>query len=423
MTRAIDIRCPIYGFIPLDAWEHEIISQAPFQRLRRIRQLAWTDYVYPGAMHTRFEHSLGVMHMVSMLYRGIIERSAGIIEKELGYNEDGKRRYLKLLRLAALLHDVGHGPFSHAAEELLPRTKDGKRHFRHEEYSAAIIRRHFKDVIENHRENNNYNFSIEEIVGLIEGGPRAGRAALWQDLISGQLDADRMDYLLRDAYHAGVEYGRYDWRRIVATIEIVRDPETGAPRIGVSEAGRHAAEGMIIARYMMFNQVYFHKTRVILDFHLQKAIEAMLSGGVFPPPLDVGLEEFLKWDDWVVLGKIGSREGGEHAERLASRNIYRVVWETPEFPNAEDDARLKVVEETLGSLVAARCEAAKSWYKVGALDLPVAIGGDGRGSRPLSMCSTIVGNMNPSRLTRLYVRIEDRTKANALVDRLRLRGT
>jgi uncharacterized protein len=100
MARSIEVRCPIYGFISLGPWEREIISQPAFQRLRRIRQLAWTDYVYPGAMHTRFEHSLGVMHMAAMLYDGIVQRCWDLLSGTLGYNEAGKTRYRQLVRLA-----------------------------------------------------------------------------------------------------------------------------------------------------------------------------------------------------------------------------------------------------------------------------------------------------------------------------------
>jgi HD superfamily phosphohydrolase len=413
MLKPIEIRCPIYGFIPLDSWEHEIISQPVFQRLRRIRQLAWTDYVYPGAMHTRFEHSLGVMHMATMLYDGIMARCWDRLRHEHGYDEAGKNRYRQLIRLAALLHDVGHGPFPHAVEELAPVKEDTpeKRSYRHEEYSTTIIRRHLKDVVENHKANNNYGFSVDDIAGLIEGGPAAGRAALWQELISGQLDADRMDYLIRDSYHAGVEYGRYDWRRIIATVELVPDVESEELRLGVADGGRHAAEGLIIARYMMFSQVYFHKTRVILDYHLHEAVKSMLPGGRFPRPIGNELEEYLRWDDWKVLGELAAGGGGEHGCRLTERSLHRQVWETAEFPSAEDEKRLRDAEEALGEVLAARREAGKSWYKVGEADLPISAGYLGGKTKPLSMCSTIVGNMRPSRCTRLYVKPEHRHEA------------
>jgi HD superfamily phosphohydrolase len=360
----IEIRCPIYGFIPLDAWEHEVIQQPAFQRLRRIRQLAWTDYVYPGAMQTRFEHSLGVMHMIGMLYDGIVQRSSSMIQ-ELGYRDLAKARYRKLLRLAALLHDVGHAPFSHAGEDILPENPTEGRPYQHEEYSAAVIRLQFKDLIENHKENANYYFTADEVASLVDGGPGAGRAALWRDLLSGQLDADRMDYLLRDSYHAGVEYGRYDWRRIVGNVTLVRDPESEAPKVGVSHAGRHAVEGMLIARYMMFNQVYYHHTRVILDRHLQRALESMLPGGKFPPPTPDQIADFLAWDDWRVLGAFAAGDGGDHGRRLRERDFFRSVWETAEFRTEEDEGQLNTVISRLGNLLAERIDAAKSWYKVG----------------------------------------------------------
>src|ERR1700756_1886051 len=122
-----EFRCPVHGFITLDEWEREIISQAPFQRLRRIRQLAWTDQVYPGAMHTRFEHSLGVMHLATKLYDSIVERSGTLLQDFYGYDDAGFRRDRALVRLAALLHDVGHSPFSHAGEEVFPFRPEGKR--------------------------------------------------------------------------------------------------------------------------------------------------------------------------------------------------------------------------------------------------------------------------------------------------------
>ena len=110
----------MHGFIAITDWERDIINMPAFQRLRRIRQLAWTDQVYPGAMHTRFEHSLGVMHVASRLFDAIVQRSSELLRSELTYTPEGLMRERTLVRLTALLHDVGHAPFSHAAEDLFP---------------------------------------------------------------------------------------------------------------------------------------------------------------------------------------------------------------------------------------------------------------------------------------------------------------
>ena len=108
MAKVFEFRCPVHGFIEIDEWEREVIAQQAFQRLRRIRQLGWTDYVYPGAMHTRFEHSLGVMHLASRLYDSIVKRSGSLLEQNFDYDETGLKRDRRIVRFAALLHDVGH---------------------------------------------------------------------------------------------------------------------------------------------------------------------------------------------------------------------------------------------------------------------------------------------------------------------------
>lgn len=412
----IEIRCPVYGFVPLDEWERDIIEQRPFQRLRRIRQLAWSDLVYPGATHTRFEHSLGVMHMASMLYDAIVERCQDRLRSEFRYDDTGLARARRLVRFAALLHDVGHGPFSHAVERLAP-AKPGTGHpWRHEEYSTAIVRRDYKALIEDHPINRNHNFKVEEVAGLIEGSAAPGPAAIWQDLISGQLDADRMDYLLRDSHHAGVEYGKYDWRRILATVTLVNDPETGSPRFGILESGRHAAEALLIARYMMFNQVYFHKTRVILDYHLHEAMTCMLEGGCFPGPEGADLDKYLEWDDWQVYSRLLEGRGGEHGDRLLTREFYRHVHETSEFPDDDEEARVDDVEHKLSDLAPVRREARKSWYKPGPLDVLIGSRAGGGGTRPLSQTSTIMNNMAPSRRIRLYVPPQHREEARRRID-------
>ncbi len=231
-----EIRCPVHGFVSLNAWEREIIDHPAYQRLRRIRQLAWTDQVYPGATHNRFEHSLGVMHVASMLFDAVVRNSLSLLEFHLGYDRGGLARHRQLVRLAALVHDVGHSPFSHASEELFPSRPDGRK-FVHEEYSAAIVRGPLGDVIKNHPLNGNCGFTADDVASLIEGTASQQGGVFWRDLVSGQMDADRMDYLLRDSHHTGVHYGRFDLHRLVSTVTALRSGENRGLRLGIQEGG------------------------------------------------------------------------------------------------------------------------------------------------------------------------------------------
>jgi HD superfamily phosphohydrolase len=144
VTKRYEIRDPIYGFIELDSWERDIIDHPAFQRLRRIRQLARTDMVYPGAMHTRFEHSLGVMHLATKMYEKIVEKKRDYLVNKLGFNDSGFYIDKKFIRLACLLHDVGHSPFSHAGEELMDEKPNTDKRYKHEDYTAAIVEYKFK---------------------------------------------------------------------------------------------------------------------------------------------------------------------------------------------------------------------------------------------------------------------------------------
>jgi HD superfamily phosphohydrolase len=397
----------VHGFITITDWEREIIAQSAFQRLRRIRQLAWTDMVYPGAMHTRFEHSLGVMHVATRLYDAIVDRSKDILKSELAFDDAGLRTDRCLVRLAALLHDVGHAPFSHAPEELFPTQADGKARFEHEHYSAAIIRTHLRDAIENHPLNQNYRFKADDIAALLEGSSNSGRALFWRELVAGQMDADRIDYLLRDSLHAGVDYGRFDWRRLVNSVEVIRGADGRGPRLGVSEGGFHAAEALVLARYFMFTQVYFHKTRVAFDHHLQRAMAEMLPNGHFPRPVGEELNDFLKWDDWRVLGDLANGAGGEHGRRLVERDHFREVYHTPETPSPGDLDKLRRVRDELGPLIQAESHADKSMYKVGKPDILVVGENPDRAVLLLSQHSNIVKRLSPISKVMLYCRKED----------------
>jgi len=408
--RKYEIRCPIHGFIEVNDWERAIIDQPAFQRLRRIRQLAWTDHIYPGAVHTRFEHSLGVMHTASLLFDAIVKNSTEVLRSDLAYNDDGLRRDRQLVRLAALLHDVGHGPFSHAAEELLPNRDDKADKYKHEHYSAAVVRVKLRPAIEDHELNANYGFHAEEVAALLEGSSQARQRLFWRELIDGQMDADRMDYLLRDAYHAGVQYGRFDLHRLINTVCAIPaggDESGAAPRLGILEGGVHSAEGLVLARYFMFTQVYFHKTRVAFDIHLRGALKELLPNGIFPKPAE--LDEYLNWDDWRVLGMIAAGGGGEHGRRLATRSHFRKIYHTPEVTTRPDLKKLDRVRKAIGPMLAAEESAVKSWYKTDKTDIPVL--GQARKLAPLSSHSPVLASLKKNNQTLLYAKPEDAENA------------
>lgn len=434
-TKTFDFRCPIHGFVTLDEWERDIVDHPVFQRLRRIKQLAWTDEVYPGASHTRFEHSLGVMHVATRLFDEIWSRRARELET-LNFSQDAKKRERVILRLLALLHDVGHSPFSHAGEDLMATGPNGKP-YKHEDYSAALIRS-MTDVIDDHHLNKRaHNVRADEVADVLEGKSKIGFPLLfWKQLMSSQLDADRADYLLRDSHHIGVQYGHYDLNRLAISLTIAENE--GSPVLAVDHGGWHTAEALIVARYMMFSQVYFHKTRSIYDLHVTEALRTILQEAQagsdlanpdkWPPPTAGTLAAYSAWDDWRVLGILQGGGGGEHGRILRERKHWRLAYElggvevvpggaTPLDRYKVQLERYEDVKKALGDLVAHEADAARSWYKLDG-EILIARGVDGEPNKeliPLSEISPVVRALKKEQVKRLYVRPEEKDKAAAIV--------
>ncbi len=404
-----EIRDPIYGFITFDEWEREIISHPWFQRLRRIRQLGLTDMVYPGAMHTRFEHSLGVMHLVTKMFDSIMknEENRKLLEDYFQYSGEDLNRYRKIVRLAGLLHDVGHAPYSHVSEQIMPKNTNTKKPFKHEDYTKAIIEGPMKRVIEANNHTKHFDISTKDITNIISGNPETPVGLLfWRVIISSQLDADRCDYLLRDSHHTGVKYGIYDLERLLNTLKLGVNPESNELVLGIKKGGWHVAESLIIARYQMFTQMYFHKTRRAYDYMIQQALKESI--GLLPPPSLI--EDFLELDDYSVWHCMRIK-GSEWFTNLISRKHIRLLYETKEMPIESEEKMICRLKECLNHDNIWVWEDSqgirKNWYS-GGDDKEVHIIDKFNNSMPLSYYSTIVKNMyTPFMKIRLYVKYKD----------------
>jgi len=252
----INIRDPIHGFISLDDLEAKVMQTYEFQRLKFISQLGTTSWVYPGSTHSRFEHSLGVFYLAK-----------AVLAKLRLFSPNIKEDDEKIFGLASLLHDIGHGPFSHFGEE----AKLFKEGINHELMGEAIIR---ESELQKILSKVFGSEGIERIVFIIcgaRGKPLSETDIFLSDLLTGQAGIDRMDYLIRDSHYTGVTYGKCDLPRLLETIRY--DTENN---LYWEEGGIHTLEQFIFARYFMFKDEYFHKTRKILDYHLGTIIKNYL---------------------------------------------------------------------------------------------------------------------------------------------------
>jgi HD superfamily phosphohydrolase len=266
----VRFRDPIHGFIHLSPGELKLVESRGFRRLRHVKQLALTYLVYPGAMHTRFEHSLGVMELASRAFEAIKEKSRELLEENLKKIGMTLAEAKSLLRATALLHDVGHLPFSHGGEAVLPKNEKTGEATKHEQVSIAVIRdKELSALLEREL----YSGVVDHIAHLLGEGQPPPELLILKKLISSQFDADRMDYLNRDSLHCGVGYGSFDYLRLLETLR-AKEATEGGLELCIERGGIHTLEAMILARYWMFTQVYYHKTRRIYDIYLSHYLKA-----------------------------------------------------------------------------------------------------------------------------------------------------
>jgi HD superfamily phosphohydrolase len=324
-----EIRDPIHIFIHLDSDERKVLDSRPFQRLRYIHQLGLSYLVYPSATHKRFEHSLGVMELASRVFDIITHKDAvnDEIRKLLPeISNDSKLDYWRrVLRMAALCHDLGHIPFSHSAEKkLLPEG------WSHEKITREII---LSDEMQDIWKS--IKIFPEDIVKISIGQKEADdlqftdwETILAEIIVGDSFGVDRMDYLLRDSYHAGVAYGKFDHYRLIDTLRILVVPDSTEPALGVEEGGIQSAEALLLARYFIYSQVYCHQIRRIYDIHLMDFLKEWLPNHEFP----ISVDEHLKMTDNNVIVALleaafdKTKSGHDSARRIICREHFKPLY-------------------------------------------------------------------------------------------------
>ena len=308
MKFSMEINDPIHGFIGVTETEAKIIDSLPYQRLRRIKQLSGGHFVYPTAEHTRFGHCIGVMYLAGLSGRRLLDR-LGLGDKKL-----------QEVRIAGLLHDIGHGPFSHVFEEVLLE----KRQMNHEDVTEWIIlKSELGDLLEAD------GISKKRIGDLVRGRQKTKKDKVIAGIVAGQIDSDKMDYLIRDSFYCGVNYGLVDIHRLIDSIEITKDYQ-----MQFDIAARGALESFLVARYEMFLNVYYHKTVRSVEVMLVQLINAadkVLGLTSFSSP-----EEFLELDDMSLISRVRNIDPSESEDAkeaikmvnlLDSRTLYKSAFE------------------------------------------------------------------------------------------------
>ena len=314
---------PIHGAVNLADHELELVSTEFFQRLRWVKQLGVSFYIYPGAVHTRFPHSLGVPHVVSLLISGMkanVIKYNSLLQKGLGSDkfEILSSEAEKELRVAGLLHDIGHFPFSHVLESAIatqvnPTVWDG----RHEKIGETIIlETEIKDILLDH------GFDPNRITNFITKKEILSFAH--NQMVSSAIDADRLDYLLRDAYFSGAKYGMYDLARLTQVILPIKIPNTEQELIVIHEKGVPTIEQYLIGRFRMYNQVYMHKTVVFFEQVMRDLYRTVLetTDQIFKHPLTYlnNPYELLDFDDNYFITEVRKIANDEYKQELGDMN-------------------------------------------------------------------------------------------------------
>jgi HD superfamily phosphohydrolase len=326
----VEIRDPVHGSIAIHDSEIEILEHPFFQRLRNIKQLGFSEYVFPGATHTRYLHSIGVMHVSTMVFDSLFKDRH---DKEI-------ERLRETLRLGCLLHDIGHAPLSHSTESVMPMVSELKlpkrfldlkvdRQASHEDYTIkSITDSSFTESFKSVKEA--FGIDPNAIAELVVGETTDAAYftvkginyfPLLHQLVSSEMDCDRMDYLLRDSYFCGVSYGKFDLDWIIDNLKICH--EGNEAYLGISERAISTFDDFLLSRFHMFMMVYFHYRAVCLEQMLLRYFESAKTE--YSIPADI--EAYLEHDD-PFLYKVLKKSNNEWAKKIVMNSIPKKILET-----------------------------------------------------------------------------------------------
>jgi HD superfamily phosphohydrolase len=312
-----EIKDPVHGYVFITEAEKTLIDSFPVQRLHRLRQLAGAEYVYPGANHTRFEHSIGVMHL------------AGRLAENPHLSQYLSEDEVQKVRIAALLHDVGHGPFSHVFEHLLVKFLNKT----HEDLNVWIVQKsELKDLL------NDLGYDPNELaklsIGLLQ---KSGRAFIDQ-IIRSAVDVDKLDFVVRDTYHTGAEYGYVDVFRLIHMLDVLDE------NLAVDLGALSALESLILARIESFKSIYFHR--------VGRAVQIMLATAMENAKDELGLvnfqspEEYLALNDYTVWTMLKNcKKSKEIIEKLERRKLLKCAYDRTFYVKDKTVSSIFGVEE------------------------------------------------------------------------------
>jgi HD superfamily phosphohydrolase len=294
-----EIKDPVHGYVYITEQEKAIIDTHPMQRLRRLRQLAGSEYVYPGANHTRFEHSLGVMFLSGQVL--VNPNISRVVNDE----------EVDMCRISALLHDCGHGPFSHVFEHLLTKELNKT----HEDITAWLIEKsEVADIL------SKMGYSPKDVGALAVGRFRKKDRAFLDQIISSAVDVDKQDFIVRDTYHTGAEYGFIDVYRLIHALDLLGE------NLAVELGALSALEAFVIARIESFKSIYFHRVgraaQIMLATAMDKANEE-LGLTAFKTP-----DEYIAMDDYTVWAALKKcKASNEIINNLENRRMLKCAYE------------------------------------------------------------------------------------------------